>query len=298
MRKPGMPITATMVKELRERTGAGMMECKKALVEADGDAERAAQLLRKSGQAKADKKSGRIAAEGRIVVVIDGAKAAVVEVNSETDFVARDENFIAFSDAVAEAALDSGVSDADGLAKLRLADGRSIEEARTELISKVGENIGVRRIATLVSDDVLASYTHGSRIGVAVALQGGDESLARDLAMHIAASNPICIDEAGVPAETLDSERRILTEQAKASGKPDDIVDKMVAGRLSRFLKEITLLGQPFVKDPDTSIRKLLAGAGATVTGFVRFEVGEGIEKRQENFADEVMKQVRDAGKG
>lgn len=293
-----MPITATMVKELRERTGAGMMECKKALVEADGDAERAAQLLRKSGQAKADKKSGRIAAEGRIVVVIDGAKAAVVEVNSETDFVARDENFIAFSDAVAEAALDSGVSDADGLAKLRLADGRSIEEARTELISKVGENIGVRRIATLVSDDVLASYTHGSRIGVAVALQGGDESLARDLAMHIAASNPICIDEAGVPAETLDSERRILTEQAKASGKPDDIVDKMVAGRLSRFLKEITLLGQPFVKDPDTSIRKLLAGAGATVTGFVRFEVGEGIEKRQENFADEVMKQVRDAGKG
>ena len=293
-----MSITATMVKELRERTGAGMMECKKALVEADGDAEQAAEILRKSGQAKADKKSGRIAADGRIVVAVDGAKAAVVEVNSETDFVARDENFIAFSDAVAAAALEQGVTDPDAIAKLRLADGRTVEEARTELVSKVGENIGVRRVATIASDDVLASYTHGSRIGVAVAMRGGDEALARDLAMHIAASNPLCIDETGVPAEKLDSERRILTEQAKESGKPDDIVEKMVAGRLGKFLKEITLLGQPFVKDPDTSVGKLLDRAGATVTGFVRFEVGEGIEKRQENFADEVMKQVRDAGKG
>ena len=166
------------------------------------------------------------------------------------------------------------------IAKLRLADGRTVEEARTELVSKVGENIGVRRIATLASDEVLASYTHGSRIGVAVAMRGGDEALARDLAMHIAASNPLCIDETGVPAETLDGERRILTEQAKGSGKPDDIVEKMVAGRLGKFLKEITLLGQPFVKDPDTSVGKLLDRAGATVTGFVRFEVGEGIEKR------------------
>ena len=293
-----MSITATMVKELRERTGAGMMECKKALVEADGDAEQAAEILRKSGQAKADKKSGRIAADGRIVVAVDGTKAAVVEVNSETDFVARDENFIAFSDAVAGAALEQGVTDPDAIAKLRLADGRTVEEARTELVSKVGENIGVRRVATIASDDVLASYTHGSRIGVAVAMRGGDEALARDLAMHIAASNPLCIDETGVPAEKLDSERRIFTEQAKESGKPDDIVEKMVAGRLGKFLKEITLLGQPFVKDPDTSVGKLLDKAGATVTGFVRFEVGEGIEKRQENFADEVMKQVRDAGKG
>jgi elongation factor Ts len=286
-----------MVKELRERTGAGMMECKKALVEADGDAEQAAEILRKSGQAKADKKSGRIAADGRIVVAVDGTKAAVVEINSETDFVARDENFIAFSDAVAAAALDNGVTDVDVMANLRLSDGRSVEEARTDLIAKVGENIGVRRIAIVSSDDVLASYTHGSRIGVAVAMQGGDETLARDLAMHIAASNPMCIDETGVPAETLDSERRILTEQARSSGKPADIVDKMVEGRLGKFLKEVTLLGQPFVKDPDTSVGKLLGKAGATVTGFVRFEVGEGIEKHEENFADEVMKQVRDAAK-
>ena len=292
-----MSITASMVKELRERTGAGMMECKKALVEADGDAEQAAEILRKSGQAKADKKSGRIAADGRIVVAVDGTKAAVVEVNSETDFVARDENFVAFSDAVAAAALAKGVTDVEVMANLQLSDGRSVEEARTELIAKVGENIGVRRIAIVSTDDVLASYTHGSRIGVAVAMRGGDEALARDLAMHIAASNPMCIDESGVPAETLDSERRILTEQAKSSGKPAEIVDKMVEGRLGKFLKEVTLLGQPFVKDPDTSVGKLLDKAGATVTGFVRFEVGEGIEKREENFADEVMKQVRDAAK-
>ena len=292
-----MSITANMVKELRDRTGAGMMECKKALVEAEGDAEQAAEILRKSGQAKADKKSGRIAADGRIVVAVDGSKAAVVEINSETDFVARDENFIAFSDAIAAAALETGVTDTEVMADVSLSDGRTVEEARTDLISKVGENISVRRIATLASDDVLASYTHGSRIGVAVAMSGGDEALARDLAMHIAASNPMCIDEAGVPAETLDSERRILTEQAKASGKPSDIVDKMVEGRLGKFLKEVTLLGQPFVKDPETSVGKLLGKAGATVTGFVRFEVGEGIEKREENFADEVMKQVRDAAK-
>ena len=292
-----MSITASMVKELRERTGAGMMECKKALVEADGDAEQAAEILRKSGQAKADKKSGRIAADGRIVVAVDGTQAAVVEVNSETDFVARDENFVAFSDAVAAAALAKGVTDVEVMANLQLSDGRSVEEARTDLIAKVGENIGVRRIAIVSSDDVLASYTHGSRIGVAVAMRGGDEALARDLAMHIAASNPMCIDESGVPAETLDSERRILTEQAKSSGKPAEIVDKMVEGRLGKFLKEVTLLGQPFVKDPETSVGKLLDKAGATVTGFVRFEVGEGIEKREENFADEVMKQVRDAAK-
>jgi elongation factor Ts len=292
-----MSITATMVKELRERTGAGMMECKKALVEADGDAAGAAEILRKSGQAKADKKSARIAADGRIVVAVDGTKAAVVEINSETDFVARDENFIAFSDAVAAAALEKGVTNADAIADVRLSDGRTVEEARTDLISKVGENIGVRRIASITSDDVLASYTHGSRIGVAVAMRGGDEELARDVAMHIAASNPMCIDETGVPAETLDDERRILTEQARASGKPAAIVDKMVEGRLGKFLKEVTLLGQPFVKDPDTSVGKLLGQAGATVTGFVRFEVGEGLEKREENFADEVMKQVRDATK-
>jgi elongation factor Ts len=287
-----------MVKELRERTGAGMMECKKALVETGGDLDAAAEHLRKSGQAKADKKAGRVAADGRIVVAAEGNKAVIVEVNSETDFVAKDENFTAFSDAVAALALVAGITDVEVLSAEKLPDGRTVELARTELISKVGENIGVRRIAIVESDSVLASYTHGARIGAVVALDGGDEALARDIAMHVAASNPTCIDETGVPAETLENEKRILTEQALDSGKPAEIVEKMVLGRINKFLKEITLLGQPFVKDPDVSVAKLLKDAGATVSAFVRFEVGEGIEKKQENFADEVMKQIEDAKKG
>ncbi len=292
-----MSITASMVKELRERTGAGMMECKKALVEADGDMDAAAENLRKSGQAKADKKAGRVAADGRVVIAADGSRAVIVEVNSETDFVAKDENFIAFAEAVAATALDAGTTDVEAFANETLADGRSVEQARTDLIAKIGENIGVRRIASVSSDGVLAYYTHGARIGAVVAMDGGDASLARDIAMHVAASNPMCIDESGVPAETLESERRILTEQAQESGKPADIVEKMVTGRVNKFLKEITLLGQPFVKDPDIAVGKLLGGAGATVTSFVRFEVGEGIEKKEENFADEVMKQIEDAKK-
>ncbi|HSG58932.1 MAG TPA: translation elongation factor Ts [Woeseiaceae bacterium] len=287
-----MSITAAMVKELRERTGAGMMECKKALVEADGDMDAAAENLRKSGQAKADKKASRVAADGKVVVAADGNRAVIVEVNSETDFVAKDENFVGFAEAVAAAALASGTTDVAAFGSEKLADGRSVEEARTDLIAKVGENIGVRRIQTIASDGVLAHYTHGARIGAVVAMEGGDETLARDIAMHVAASNPMCIDESGVPAATLESERRILTEQAKQSGKPADIVEKMVNGRVNKFLKDITLLGQPFVKDPDTTVGKLLKAAGATVTAFVRFEVGEGIEKKQENFADEVMKQI------
>jgi elongation factor Ts len=293
-----MSISASMVKELRERTGAGMMECKKALVETGGDLDAAAEHLRKSGQAKADKKAGRVAADGRIVVAAEGNKAVIVEVNSETDFVAKDENFTAFSDAVAALALVAGITDVEVLSAEKLPDGRTVELARTELISKVGENIGVRRIAIVESDSVLASYTHGARIGAVVALDGGDEALARDIAMHVAASNPTCIDETGVPAETLENEKRILTEQALDSGKPAEIVEKMVLGRINKFLKEITLLGQPFVKDPDVSVAKLLKDAGATVSAFVRFEVGEGIEKKQENFADEVMKQIEDAKKG
>ena len=292
-----MSITASMVKELRERTGAGMMECKKALVEAGGDMDAAAEHLRKSGQAKADKKAGRVAADGRVVVATEGSKAVIVEVNSETDFVAKDENFVAFAEAVAAAALASGTTDVAAFAGEKLADGRGVEEARTELISKIGENIGVRRIESISSDGVLEHYTHGARIGAIVAMEGGDEALARDIAMHVAASNPMCVDESGVPAETLESERRILTEQAVDSGKPAEIVEKMVTGRINKFLKEITLLGQPFVKDPDTSVAKLLDAAGAEVTSFVRFEVGEGIEKKQENFADEVMKQIEDARK-
>ena len=290
-----MSISASMVKELRERTGAGMMECKKALVEADGDLDAAAEILRKAGAAKADKKAGRVAADGRIVVAQEANKAVIVEVNSETDFVAKDENFIAFANAVAAAALAAGVTDVAAFANQKLADGRSVEDARTELIQKVGENIGVRRIDAIASDGVIANYTHGARIGAVVALNGGDESLARDVAMHVAASNPVCIDEASVPAEVLESERRILTEQAQDSGKPAEIVDKMVTGRVNKFLKEITLLGQPFVKDPDVSVGKLLASHDAKVTGFVRFEVGEGIEKKQDNFVEEVMAQVKGA---
>ena len=290
-----MSITASMVKELRERTGAGMMECKKALVETNGDLEAAVEVLRKSGQAKADKKASRVAADGRIVIAQEGNKAVVVEINSETDFVAKDENFVAFANAVAAAALASGTTDVEAFAAEKLADGRSVEEARTELIAKVGENIGVRRIQVVESAGVLASYTHGARIGSVVALDGGDEDLARDIAMHVAATNPLCIDESGVPAETLDNERRILTEQAQDSGKPAEIVEKMVAGRVKKYLKEITLLGQPFVKDPDVSVGKLVADAKATVRDFVRFEVGEGIEKKTENFAAEVMAQVKGA---
>jgi len=290
-----MSITASMVKELRERTGAGMMECKKALVETSGDLDAAAEHLRKSGQAKADKRAGRVAADGRVVVASEGNRAVIVEVNSETDFVAKDENFMSFTNAVAAAALATGTTDVEALAAATLADGRTVEVARTELISKVGENIAVRRVAFVESASVLASYTHGARIGAVVALDGGDETLARDIAMHVAASNPSCIDESGVPAEMLANEKRILTEQAQDSGKPAEIVEKIVFGRINKFLKEITLLGQPFVKDTDVSVGKLLESAGATVTAFVRFEVGEGIEKKQENFADEVMKQIEDA---
>lgn len=290
-----MAITASMVKELRERTGAGMMECKKALVEADGDMDAAAENLRKSGQAKADKKSGRVAADGSVVVKEKGGKAVIVEINSETDFVAKDENFASFATAVADAALESGDTDVQKFGATQLADGRTVETARTELVAKVGENISVRRIAFVESSGVIGHYTHGSKIGAAVALDGGDDELARDIAMHIAATNPTCIDESGVPAETLESERRILTEQAKESGKPDDIVEKMVEGRIAKFLKEITLVGQPFVKDPDVTVGKLLGDAGAKVTSFVRFEVGEGIEKKEDNFVEEVMAQVKGA---
>lgn len=287
-----MSISASMVKELRERTGAGMMECKKALVETDGDMDAAAESLRKSGQAKADKKAGRVAADGRVVIAVGDDGAAVVEINSETDFVAKDENFVAFAEAVVSVALDGKIADVEALNAAALADGRSVEQARTELVTKVGENISVRRVAQIAASGLLGSYVHNARIGAIVALSGGDASLARDVAMHISASSPVCIDETGVPAETLERERRIFTEQAQESGKPAEIVEKMVTGRIAKFLKEITLLGQPFVKDPDLTVGKLLKDAGATVNAFVRFEVGEGIEKKEENFAEEVMKQV------
>lgn len=290
-----MSVTASMVKELRERTGAGMMECKKALVATDGDLDAAAEELRKSGQAKADKKSSRVAADGRIVIASDGTKAIVVEINSETDFVAKDENFVAFAEAVAQAALASGTTDVGVLADESLADGRTVEAARTELVTKVGENISVRRAEIVESGGPIGQYTHGAKIGAAVALEGGDEELARDIAMHIAAINPTCIDETQVPAETIERERRIFSEQAAESGKPPEIVEKMVAGKQAKFLKEITLVGQPFVKDDKISVGQLLKNAGASVTTFSRFEVGEGIEKKADNFVEEVMAQVKGA---
>ncbi|MGB5258254.1 MAG: translation elongation factor Ts [Woeseiaceae bacterium] len=291
-----MTVTASLVKELRERTGAGMMECKRALVETNGDLDAAAEALRKSGQAKADKKASRVAADGRVVIRANGSKAVIAEVNSETDFVAKDENFIGFAEAVADAALSSGVTDTNELANASIGDS-TIEQARTELVQKVGENISVRRAEIIENDGPIGYYAHGARIGAIVALQGGDEALARDIAMHVAAINPTCIDESGVPAETLEREKRIFTEQAKESGKPPEIIEKMIGGRISKFLKEITLIGQPFVKDDKQSVGQLLKSAGANVVSFTRFEVGEGIEKKTENFADEVMKQIEDAKK-
>lgn len=287
-----MSISASMVKELRDRTGAGMMECKKALVESNGNMDDAVELLRKSGQAKADKKASRIAADGRVAIAVDGNNAAIVEINSETDFVAKDENFIQFAEAVADTVLNSDADDVDSLSSTKLGDGRTIEAARTDLVTKVGENISLRRFERVEADDHLGNYTHGARIGALVSMSGGNADLARDIAMHVAATNPLCIDEQSVPADTLERERRIFTEQAAQSGKPPEIVEKMVSGRVAKFLKEITLLGQPFVKDPDVSVGKLLKGADAKVNAIVRYEVGEGIEKKEENFREEVLSQI------
>ncbi len=295
-----MTITAEAVKTLRERTGAGMMECKKALVETHGDLDAAAELMRKAGLAKADKKAGRVAAEGAIVTArsTDGRGAVVVEANCETDFVSRQDEFQQFAAAVADAALAAGVDNLEAALALPLPGGSTVEETRRSLVSRIGENIAVRRFARLSAPTVIGSYVHGIRIGVLVGLEGGDESLAHDLAMHIAASNPQYATPAEVPAEQVDKEREILAAQAAQEGKPAEIVAKMVEGRIRKYLAEICLVGQPFVKDPDTTVEKLLKAAGARVTGFIRFEVGEGIEKKQENFADEVAAQVKAAQAG
>ncbi len=293
-----MAITASQVKELRERTGAGMMECKKALVEADGDIDVAIEQMRKSGQAKAAKKAGRIAAEGLISLSFnaDNTQAAMVEVNCETDFVAKDENFTSFAKAVAERVLAGSAGDVDSLMGLPLHEGEdtTVNQAREALISKLGENMNVRRFALFqASSGTLVSYLHGVRIGVVLELEGGSEELGRDLAMHIAATNPVCLSEDQMPQELLDKEREIVTAQANESGKPEAIVAKMVDGRMRKYLAENTLLGQAFVKDPDTTVEKLLKSNGAKVIQFQRFEVGEGIEKKQENFAEEVMAQAK-----
>ncbi|CRI67953.1 Elongation factor Ts (EF-Ts) [Thiocapsa sp. KS1] len=293
-----MAITAAMVKDLRERTGAGMMECKKALVEANGDIEAAIEAMRKAGQAKAAKKSGRTAAEGVVMIEIapDGKRGVLVEINCETDFVAKDANFLGFAQAVAETALAGDMADAETLSATVLRDdpATTVDQAREALITKIGENVQVRRLVRFETvEGRLYSYRHGVRIGVVVEMSGGDEALGRDIAMHVAATNPLCLGADAVPPETLAKEREIFKAQALDSGKSEAIIDKIIDGRVRKYLEEVTLLGQPFVKDPDTSVEKLLKQAGAKVHRFARVEVGEGIEKKIENFAEEVMAQVR-----
>lgn len=291
-----MSVTAAMVKELRERTGAGMMECKKALTETAGDLDQAIELMRKQGLAKADKKAGRVAAEGRVIVQRDasGTAAIAIEVNCETDFVSGGDEFQSFAAQVAAAALAGAPADVDALLALPLEGGLHLDECRRELVAKIGENIAVRRFERLARQgDVFGLYSHGSRIGVVVDLKGGDEALARDVAMHIAASRPICISPDEVPAELVAKEREIFEAQARESGKPEDIIQKMVDGRIRKYLNEVALVGQPFVKDADLTVAQRLKQAGAEVMRFVRLEVGEGVEKKSENFAEEVMAQVR-----
>jgi elongation factor Ts len=290
-----MAITAALVKELRERTGSGMMECKKALVEANGDIEVAVEEMRKAGLAKADKKADRVAAEGIIAIEIsaDGKSAIMLEVNSETDFVAKADDFVNFVNDVAKKSLAEQPADLDALKALTLDSGESVEEKRQALVAKIGENIQVRRFTTLTSEGTIGAYRHGDRIGTMVALNGGDEALAKDLAMHVAASRPQAVSAAELPQELLDKERDIVATQAKESGKPDNIVEKMIEGRMAKFVNEISLLGQSFVKDPDVTVEKLVKQAGATVETFAFFEVGEGIEKAEDNFVAEVMAQAK-----
>lgn len=284
-------ITASLVKELRERTGAGMMECKKALTESNGDIDAAAEALRKSGLAKADKKAGRVAAEGRVAMAQEAGKAVLVEINSETDFVAKDANFVAFTEAVANAAL--GAADIDALKSASI-DGKTVEEARAELIAKVGENVQVRRMARIDSANNVAAYVHGGRIGVLVEVKGGDADLARGLAMHIAAMNPPHVKASDVPADFIAKEKEI--EMAKMSdkdkAKPAEILEKIIGGKIAKIVNEVTLYGQDYVLDTDKKVEAVLKAAGADVVGFQRLAVGEGIEKVVEDYAAEVMKQA------
>ena len=287
-------ITASLVKELRERTGAGMMECKKALTENNGDIDAAAEWLRKSGLAKADKKAGRIAAEGRIAVAQDGGKAVLVEINSETDFVAKDANFLGFTETVAQVALTSGAADAEALKAARVASGETIEETRAAVIAKVGENVQVRRLVRIDSPNNVAAYVHGGRIGVLIEVKGGDMDLARGLAMHVAAMNPPHIKASDVPAEFVAKEKEIelakMTDKDKA--KPADILEKIIGGKIAKIVNEVTLYGQPYVLDTNQTVEQVLKAAGAEVVTSQRLAVGEGIEKQTDDFAAEVMKQA------
>ena len=280
-------ISASMVKELRERTGLGMMECKKALVEADGDLELAIENLRKSSGMKAAKKAGRIAADGVVRVTVNGGRGTLLEVNSETDFVARDGNFSAFADQVI---VKAGSTESTDVAALMDSD---LESARSALVQKIGENITVRRIAK-ISASVVGAYVHSNeKIGVMIGLDGGSEELAKDIAMHVAAVNPMVVNPDDVDLAVIEKEKQIFAAQAENSGKPAEIVEKMIGGRIRKFLAEISLVEQPFVKNPDQTVGQLAKSAGATVTAMVRFEVGEGIEKEEVDFAEEVMAQAR-----
>ena len=286
-------VTAALVKELRERTGLGMMECKKALVEADGNIETAIDDLRKSGQAKAAKKAGRTAAEGVVVakVAADGKTGVLVEINSETDFVARDANFLGFADKVGDVVLAASTDDVAAIAELPL-DGGTVETVRHALIQKIGENVQIRRVQRLAASGALGAYVHGGKIGVLVALKAGNAELGKDVAMHVAASAPQVVRGEDVSAEVLEHEKEIIRAQPDMAGKPAEIVEKMLVGRISKFLKEISLNDQPFVKNPDQTVGKLVAAAGAEVESFVRLVVGEGIEKEEVDFAAEVKAQA------
>jgi len=294
-----MAVTAEAVKVLRERTGAGMMECKKALVETNGDLEAAAELMRKSGLAKADKKATRVAAEGVIFIERSGdhKKAAIVEINCETDFVAREQDFQSFAAGVAKLALSKNPGSMEALLAAPLNGSQSVDEVRRALIAKIGENIGVRRFAVLEAPAVVGTYLHGTRIGALVAMKSGDEAVAKDIAMHVAAINPARVSAAEVPADEVAKERGIFVDQAKSdpktAGKPQEIVDKIIEGKVRKWLAEITLMGQPFVKDDKQTVEQYLKTAGGEVLSILRYEVGAGIEKKQEDFAAEVMKQVR-----
>lgn len=291
-----MAITAALVKELRERTGAGMMDCKKALQETNGDIEAAIENMRKSGQAKAAKKAGRVAAEGVILTKTEGNVGTLVELNCETDFVARDENFLSFGGKVIDAAFANKETDVEKL-KATAIDGGTVEEVRETLVAKIGENMNVRRVITVEGGDLVEAYVHGGRIGVLVAITGGDEELAKDLAMHVAASAPQFVKPEDVDAEVVERERQIQLDIAMQSGKPQEIAEKMVEGRMRKFTGEISLTGQAFVKDPSMTVGDLLKQKSADVLTFVRFEVGEGIEKKSEDFAAEVQAQMAAAKK-
>lgn len=291
-----MSISAAQVKELRERTGAGMMECKKALEEAGGDIQQAIETLRVKGKAKAEKRSSKVAAEGvvKIQASEDGKQAIMLEVNSETDFVGRDDNFLNFVNAVAIAALAAKITNIDDLNNLQLADyGMTVEEARQALVSKVGENVNIRRIVFIDTANAIGTYLHSNRIGVLVELDNQNPEVAKDIAMHVAASKPLVISPENVPADIVAKEKDIYLAQAMGSGKPQDIIEKMAHGRLKKFLDEVSLMGQPFVKDPNMSVSDLLNKNRVKVLAFTRFEVGEGIEKEKEDFVEAVMSQVQ-----